>query len=104
MAENKSEDETSDLEKSIRDVVEAEKLKLGAAPIPQKCLKCGGAVTEIVYGLVDPAVIFEPRDGTTENPELSEFRKQLRDGEVTLGGCVVGPDNWECRSCGHRWG
>jgi hypothetical protein len=103
MAEDRSDDEPSDLEKSIRNEVEAEQ-KIIAAPIPQKCPTCGGAVAKIVYGLIDIAAVIEPQKGTTEPTDVSEFRNQLRDGDVTLGGCMVGHDKWECRSCGHRWG
>ena len=31
------------------------------------------------------------------------FWKALREAEIVIGGCAVGPEKWECRECRHRW-
>jgi hypothetical protein len=53
---------------------------------PRKCPNCGSLkIARIVYGLVDLT------------PELE---KDLKEGKVALGGCVIGEAKWECVGCG----
>ncbi len=58
---------------------------------PAKCPTCGArTVATILYGL----------------PVIEEIEDDLREGKITLGGCLVSEDDpaWECISCGqHLW-
>ena len=59
---------------------------------PDKCPECGsGKVASILFGFPG----FE-----------EELRRELKAGEVALGGCGVSDDNprWQCMECEHRWG
>ncbi len=55
---------------------------------PRKCPNCKSKrIANILYGY----------------PAFSEeLSKKLDEGKITLGGCVVNPDNprWECADCG----
>jgi hypothetical protein len=56
---------------------------------PRKCPNCGSLkIARIVYGLIDDL-----------NPDLE---KDLKEGKVVLGGCVIGEAKWECADCGNR--
>lgn len=56
---------------------------------PQRCPVCGAGVARILWGMPD----FNER-----------LRRELEEGKVVLGGCVLSGDDpqWECRSCGQR--
>ena len=54
---------------------------------PRKCPQCGSAkIADILYGLP----IFSP-----------ELDKSLKEGKITLGGCVIRGDDpkWKCAEC-----
>jgi hypothetical protein len=36
----------------------------------------------------------------------AELEKNLEEGRVVLGGCVIFGDDpeWQCKACGHQWG
>ncbi len=54
---------------------------------PARCSRCeGSAVAPIVYGM----------SGT----ELAEAEDP---GKMAIGGCIVGPQEWACLSCGYTW-
>lgn len=55
---------------------------------PKACPKCGHApVAVILYGLPD---------------DSEKLERQLKTGELVLGGCVIFGDDpeWECTQCG----
>ncbi len=54
------------------------------------CPRCGSEeVAEIFYGY--------PAPGAIERLEAEKGHA------VILGGCTLGPEKWQCRSCGHGW-
>jgi hypothetical protein len=54
---------------------------------PARCTRCdGSAIVPIVYGLPGGALI----DAAGR-------------GEILLGGCIVGPQEWACLDCGYAW-
>src|SRR5687767_8691313 len=54
---------------------------------PESCSRCrGSAVAPIVYGLPDAGLM-----------------ESASRGEVEIGGCVVGPQEWACVGCGYTW-
>lgn len=55
----------------------------------RRCPNCGSLkVARILYGLIDELT-----------PDLE---KQLKEGKIVLGGCVIGEAKWECADCGVR--
>ena len=55
---------------------------------PRKCPQCGTArIADILYGMP----IFD-----------SELEKELKDGKIALGGCVISDNDptWKCVDCG----
>ena len=55
--------------------------------LPTHCPRCGrGKVRRIVYGMPGP-----------------EMEVDAAAGEIVLGGCMVGPQRWDCRSCSYQW-
>jgi primosomal protein N' len=59
---------------------------------PDRCPECGSEkVASIFYGLPVFTV---------------ELERQLKEGEVILGGCCVTGDDpqWHCVECRHQWG
>jgi len=59
---------------------------------PRKCPECGfDKVARILYGM------------QAYTPELE---KDLEEGKVALGGCIVTPENptWQCVTCGAAGG
>ncbi len=60
---------------------------------PGKCPQCGSSkIARIMYGLPDFS--------------SGELKKDIEEGRIVLGGCIVGPDSprWECKGCGARMG
>src|SRR4051794_29515376 len=54
---------------------------------PPRCTRCDGvAIAPIVYGLPDGPMI----DAAAR-------------GEIALGGCIAGPQEWACLNCGYAW-
>jgi hypothetical protein len=58
-----------------------------SAKAPERCPKCGGPVTPIVYGL-----------------PTEEMGRRAKAGEIVLGGCMVDEKSptWLCGNCGAR--
>ena len=55
--------------------------------LPTHCPRCGkGKVRRIVYGMPGP-----------------EMEIDAAAGEIVLGGCMVGPQRWDCGSCSYQW-
>lgn len=59
---------------------------------PHSCLLCGNKVADIYYGY------FIYHDG-------DEISEQIKNGDIVLGGCVMGNDypEWECTTCGQKY-
>ncbi len=59
---------------------------------PRKCPQCGSSkIAEIMYGLPDFS--------------SEELNKDVEEGRIVLGGCIVAPDNprWKCKDCEAAW-
>ncbi len=60
---------------------------------PRKCPQCGSPrIAMIMYGLPDFS--------------SEKLKKDVEEGRIVLGGCIVRPDNprWQCKGCGARMG
>lgn len=58
--------------------------------ISKKCPKCGSDnISKILYGEVGPLD--------------DELLRKLKEDNVVLGGCCVGPEKWKCIKCGHKF-
>jgi hypothetical protein len=56
----------------------------------RKCPNCGSLkIAKIHYGLIDELT-----------PDLD---RDLKEGRIRLGGCVIGNEKWECVDCDTRF-
>lgn len=56
------------------------------------CPKCkSDSVAKILYGLID-----------LDNAD-NDFKEKVRNKEIVLGGCVVGPESHHCKNCKYDW-